>query len=224
MYVKSIRPALRSGTWVALIAASVALIGYGPTASAQQVKQAAPKGDPKTGKAAVPPVPKLALTDGSWSGNANFDDTSLPEDDWRRVLSFTVKNNLITGDGHVPFHFSCKLSPAAMSSEMKKSMERSSPGSNVTLVLPGNPADSVGTTSVTASLSRDFTKTVHSLSGNRFEGVFAAEDSDGKYSVTVKGTFSTGTAASGSITVTSAACKNPTVYTWEASPQPPKAP
>jgi FKBP-type peptidyl-prolyl cis-trans isomerase FklB len=158
------------------------------------------------------PRPKLLLTDGPWSGKASFEDS--PEDvqlikagkmSSRRVFSFTIRNNLLNGDGNIPIYFSCKV-PREVSSL------RGQPGIRV--------QGAMGLDSMYGSSVKDFSKIMHFSGPNSFGATFPLELSAKKYNIVVKGTFLSGSSASGSISVTSNSCKGTTVYTWEASPQP----
>jgi len=52
------------------------------------------------------PAPKLSLTDGAWSGKADFESRY-------NEFSFAIKNNLFTGTGKIPLHLFCKDAPTA---------------------------------------------------------------------------------------------------------------
>jgi FKBP-type peptidyl-prolyl cis-trans isomerase FklB len=192
-----------------------------PAAKVQPTPAAGtPKAGTKAGSAGTKqasPAPKLALIDGQWSGEANFDVPLAGASSSTNEFSFTVKNNLLTGSGRIPIHFSCSDTSAAASA-MKKSMQESSPGSKVTLVLPGKE-NMRGSVSTDTSLVADFSKVMHSSGNNSFGASFPIELQAKTYRIIVKGTFLSGISASGSISVTSSSCKAPTVYTWKASPQ-----
>jgi hypothetical protein len=133
------------------------------------------------------PAPKLSLTDGAWSGKADFDSRY-------NEFSFAIKNNLFTGTGKIPLHLFCKDAPTG-------------------------PV----TMSMDTSISEDFSNVMRISDDGSFSTSTPIElnfKSMGmKIKIVVKGTFLTGSSASGSISTTSNKCKSPMESRWEAVPK-----
>jgi hypothetical protein len=162
-------------------------------------------------------------------GTANFKDpphgdnaitTTSINTKLRRVFSFAIKNNLLTGSGRVPVHFSCTLGRAALTAEMKKSMSQSPLGGQVELSLPQNAsALFILNTSTTVE---DLSQVIHVSDTNTFNGTLPFALQGKHYTITLNGEFLSSNSARGSISVTSTSCSGETAYTWEAAPQAPK--
>ena len=194
-----------------------------PAASAPAAKTPAapaaptPKAGTKAGTAGAKKVParrKLVLTNGLWSGKAVFKSGDAPPEPptdptlaLGDTISFTIKHHVLTGEGTIPVNQSCRMTQAAANAQLRQHG------------IHGSDASAVD--NMTMSSVVDLSKLVHFSGPNSFEATF--EDRKvphRKYEVVVEGTFLSGSSASGSVSVTSDSCNIPTVYTWEASPQP----
>ncbi|MGO9863085.1 MAG: hypothetical protein ACLPLR_05710 [Terriglobales bacterium] len=182
-----------SATPILLAALSLML-----AASAHPQSQAGAKPDTKAGTSEgkrPSPGPKLILEDGVWFGNASFEVENQDNESLRTVL-FAIDKHRLAGHGVIPVSFACK--------------ER-----RVTSV-PGTGPMLVQSASYRSSSVQDLSEIVHFSGPNSFRATFSEASQTAKYIVVVKGTFLSESSASGSISVTSSACKSATVYTWEA--------
>jgi hypothetical protein len=128
---------------------------------------------------------------------------TLTEGAWSGMqgqFTFSVKKNTLVGDGTVPVSFVCTV-PREI---------HSIGGMQV--------SGAMGTESMNGKSTEDFSKIAHATGPNSFVASFQVPLSRAKYTVVVKGKFTSGTAATGSITVTSSTCKDSNSVTWDAAP------
>lgn len=167
------------------------------TAANAQQQKAAPQPDLKAGTSPEATGSKSIPADGPWSGKDSFD----------KIFAFVITNHVLTGSGRIPIHFMCNVPQEVKSIPGQISVE-----------------NAVGTSRFDSTAVKDFSKIMHSSAPHGFGATFQVSEPDfgpEKYTVVVKGTFLSETSASGSVSVTSSACKGPTVYKWEAIRQGP---